>query len=78
MMSTGNILSTFPGEGIDKIPQALIEYSNYRSALSTRYASKEMQYNFSDLKKFSTWRKLWYILAQSEKVIIYDMPCLLG
>ncbi|OXA63981.1 adenylosuccinate lyase [Folsomia candida] len=67
MMSTGNILSTFPGEGIDKIPQALIEYSNYRSALSTRYASKEMQYNFSDLKKFSTWRKLWYILAQSEK-----------
>lgn len=41
-------------------------YVNYRSALSTRYASKEMQYNFSDQKKFSTWRKLWVNLAKAE------------
>lgn len=43
-------------------------YANYRSPLSTRYASKEMQYNFSDQKKFSTWRKLWINLAKAEKV----------
>ncbi|KAK4873714.1 hypothetical protein RN001_013074 [Aquatica leii] len=43
------------------------EYCNYRSPLSTRYASKEMQYNFSDQKKFSTWRKLWVNLAKAEK-----------
>ncbi|KAL0271555.1 UNVERIFIED_CONTAM: hypothetical protein PYX00_008612 [Menopon gallinae] len=42
-------------------------YCNYRSALSTRYASKEMSYNFSDKKKFSTWRKLWLYLAVAEK-----------
>ncbi|CAG9093940.1 unnamed protein product [Plutella xylostella] len=44
------------------------EYCNYRSPLSTRYASKEMQYNFSDQKKFSTWRKLWIYLAKAEKL----------
>ncbi|OWR53249.1 hypothetical protein KGM_210803A, partial [Danaus plexippus plexippus] len=26
-----------------------------------------MQYNFSDQKKFSTWRKLWIYLAKAEK-----------
>lgn len=44
------------------------EYCNYRSPFSTRYASKEMQYNFSDQKKFSTWRQLWINLAKAEKV----------
>lgn len=48
------------------------EYCNYRSPLSTRYASKEMQYNFSDQKKFSTWRKLWIYLAKAEKVSVYN------
>lgn len=43
------------------------EFCNYRSPLSTRYASKEMQYNFSDQKKFSTWRQLWVNLAKAEK-----------
>lgn len=46
------------------------EYCNYTSPLSTRYASKEMQYLFSDQNKFSTWRKLWVILAKAEKVIV--------
>ncbi|XP_076621713.1 adenylosuccinate lyase [Colletes latitarsis] len=42
------------------------EYSDYRSPLATRYASKEMRYNFSDQHKFSTWRKLWVYLAKAE------------
>lgn len=42
------------------------EFSNYRSPLSTRYASKEMQFNFSEQNKFSTWRKLWLYLAKAE------------
>ncbi|XP_063618870.1 adenylosuccinate lyase [Cydia splendana] len=49
------------------------EYCNYRSPLSTRYASKEMQYNFSDQKKFSTWRKLWIYLAKAEKELGLDI-----
>ena len=39
----------------------------YESPLNSRYASKEMQYIFSPDKKFSTWRKLWVALAESEK-----------
>ncbi|XP_062502364.1 adenylosuccinate lyase-like [Corticium candelabrum] len=39
----------------------------YCSPLTSRYASKEMSYNFSDQKKFSTWRKLWLYLATAQK-----------
>ncbi|KAK0162243.1 hypothetical protein PV327_008595 [Microctonus hyperodae] len=42
------------------------EYQDYRSPLATRYASKEMRYNFSDQNKFSTWRRLWIYLAKAE------------
>ena len=38
----------------------------YISPLSERYASKEMQYIFSQDKKFSTWRRLWIALAETE------------
>ena len=39
----------------------------YENPLCSRYASKEMQYIFSPDFKFSTWRKLWCALAESEK-----------
>ncbi len=42
-------------------------YNKYVSPFSTRYASDDMQYIFSDEKKFKTWRKLWIALAKAEK-----------
>lgn len=42
-------------------------HDNYRNPLATRYASKEMSFNFSENKKFVTWRKLWMYLAKAEK-----------
>lgn len=39
----------------------------YVSPLSERYASKEMQYIFSQDMKFCTWRRLWIALAETEK-----------
>ncbi|MCL2265503.1 MAG: adenylosuccinate lyase [Treponema sp.] len=41
--------------------------SRYENPLCKRYASEEMQRIFSDDFKFSTWRKLWIALAESQK-----------
>ena len=38
----------------------------YQNPLNTRYASREMQENFGDEKRFRLWRKLWIALAESE------------
>jgi adenylosuccinate lyase len=40
--------------------------STYQSPLNSRYASKEMLFTWSADKKFSTWRRLWVALAESE------------
>ena len=44
-----------------------MDHSGYVSPFSTRYASREMQYVFSDDNKFKTWRRLWLALAKAEK-----------
>ena len=40
--------------------------NSYVNPLCVRYASGEMKFIFSDDNKFSTWRKLWTSLAESE------------
>ena len=42
-------------------------YEYYQNPLIERYSSEEMLNQFSSIKKFSTWRKLWIALAESEK-----------
>ena len=40
--------------------------NTYETPLNSRYASREMQYLFSPDRKFTTWRRLWVALAESE------------
>ena len=44
----------------------MIDNTIYQNPLNTRYASREMQENFGDEKRFRLWRKLWIALAESE------------
>lgn len=45
----------------------------YQNPLINRYASKEMSFIFSEDYKFSTWRKLWVALAESEMELGLDI-----
>ena len=44
-----------------------MDRNKYVSPFSTRYASDEMQYLFSENFKFKTWRRLWITLAKAEQ-----------
>ena len=44
-----------------------MSHDRYISPFSTRYASDEMQYIFSEDNKFRTWRRLWIALAKAEQ-----------
>jgi adenylosuccinate lyase len=46
---------------------------SYVSPINSRYASSEMKYIFSPDKKFTTWRKLWVALAESERELGLDI-----
>ena len=45
----------------------------YENPLCKRYASTDMQAIFSDDNKFTTWRKLWIALAQSQAALGLDI-----
>ena len=45
----------------------------YENPLCKRYAGAKMQYIFSDDNKFSTWRRLWVALAESQKELGLDI-----
>ena len=42
-------------------------HDRYVNPLCTRYAGRTMQHIYSDDNKFSTWRRLWVALAESEQ-----------
>ncbi len=44
-----------------------IDRTGYRSPLESRNASKEMRAVWSEQRKFSTWRRIWLALAQSQR-----------
>lgn len=46
---------------------------NYQNPLIERYASPEMSFVFSPHCKFTTWRKLWIALAESQKELGLDI-----
>ena len=39
----------------------------YENPLTARYASEEMSALWSEQRKFSTWRRLWVVLAEAER-----------
>lgn len=48
---------------------ALKNPDTYESPLGDRYASEAMKRNFSERRKFTTWRKLWIALAEEERAL---------
>ncbi len=46
-----------------------MSHDSYTSPLCSRYASKSMQFIFSDDFKFRTWRRLWVALARAEHTL---------
>lgn len=45
----------------------------YQTPLSSRYASQQMNFIFSDQMKFSTWRRMWLWLAESQQQLGLDI-----
>ena len=50
-----------------------MENNKYVTPLSGRYPSNEMNYLWSSDSKYSTWRKLWVALAETEKELGIDI-----
>jgi adenylosuccinate lyase len=46
----------------------------YRNPLVERYASGAMSHIFSDTWKFTTWRRLWLVLAETQKELGLEIP----
>jgi adenylosuccinate lyase len=56
-----------PNIGTGSPPEPMHDHQTYENPLGTRYASREMLYNFSAEKKFRNWRRLWVALAEAER-----------
>jgi len=50
------------------------DYSRFVSPLASRSASAAMQEIFSAQRKFSTWRRLWLALAETQRELGLDIP----
>jgi len=44
-----------------------MSHDRYENPLTGRYASREMSALWSEQRKFSTWRRLWVVLAEAER-----------
>ncbi|KAF5021782.1 hypothetical protein F66182_6157 [Fusarium sp. NRRL 66182] len=53
-------------------PKANSPFDAYQTSLTTRYCSAEMSQLFSQRSRHSTWRKLWFRLAEGEKELGID------
>ena len=47
--------------------------THYQNPLAHRYASQEMNANWSPRKKFTTWRRLWLALARAQQELGLDI-----
>lgn len=50
-----------------------MDFSQYQNPLITRYSSRQMCEIFGAQKKFSTWRRLWLALAESQNELGLDI-----
>lgn len=57
---------TPPTTSHDSNATPLTGYDSYRSPLESRNASREMRALWSEQRKFSTWRRIWLALAESQ------------
>ena len=48
-------------------------FDTYQTSLTTRYTSAEMAKLFSQRSRHSQWRRLWLLLAESEKELGIDL-----
>jgi adenylosuccinate lyase len=49
--------------------EKMSDRSSYESPLAARYASREMNRNWSPERKFVTWRRLWIALARAQQAL---------
>ena len=64
----GNTLQT-ESHFTEKVFFAFMDFFNYQNPLISRYSSREMSEIFGAQKKFSTWRRLWLALAESQATL---------
>lgn len=67
MLFNPPVLRYNAGTITQEVISRMSEHEGYISPFSTRYASREMQFVFSETHKFRTWRRLWIALARAEQ-----------